>query len=518
MMLAQSGWAKTTVYALAIGNNEAPNADSRTLKYADDDAARSFEFFSRFAPVARVLTVLDAESQRRHAQVAAVARPPSAIELRLIVDEFAAAIRADVTRGDSPVVYISFSGHGAQATDGTFFLALQGENLTRRALHEELLPKLAPAFVHLFVDACHAERVVGDRGSGSRDLEVARVAVTDADRLAFEPHLPARFSRVGAIMATTADEQAHEWSRIESGVFTHELLSGLSGAADVNSDGRIEYSELQAFIASANRDIIDPRAAPKVVALAPQINVHVPVITVDQFRGTAQLTGRFDFGHFYVELANGQRELDAHLVPDQVSTIAVPAGRLFVISGDTEAELELQPGQTVSASSLRWAPATQTNSRGSISTALGRSLFNSAFGEVYYKGFVDSLGEPSVIFRAAAVGAARVEMAPPPARLSARKSFAVAAFALAGALTASTVVTSVAAANARRDFDQTQIQKTAYDAQQRVNSFTAVSVLTACSAAASAVGGVWLWRTGSTVQASVLAGPGGAGLTVRGQW
>ena len=55
------------------------------------------------------------------------------------------------------------------------------------------------------------------------------------------------------ILATTLGQQAHEWSAIESGVFTHELLSGLLGAADVNADQRIEYTELQAFIAAANR-------------------------------------------------------------------------------------------------------------------------------------------------------------------------------------------------------------------------------------------------------------------------
>ena len=46
-------------------------------------------------------------------------------------------------------------------------------------------------------------------------------------------------------------------------MFTHELLSGMLGAADVNGDLVVEYTEVQAFVAAANRDIKDPRAIPR---------------------------------------------------------------------------------------------------------------------------------------------------------------------------------------------------------------------------------------------------------------
>jgi len=32
---------------------------------------------------------------------------------------------------------------------------------------------------------------------------------------------------VGVVIATTAGQEAHEWSQLESGVFTHEVISGL---------------------------------------------------------------------------------------------------------------------------------------------------------------------------------------------------------------------------------------------------------------------------------------------------
>ena len=61
----------------------------------------------------------------------------------------------------------------------------------------------------------------------------------------------ARFPNVGAIMATASDAESHEWDAIEQGVFTHELISALRGAADVNGDGKIEYSEASAFFNAA---------------------------------------------------------------------------------------------------------------------------------------------------------------------------------------------------------------------------------------------------------------------------
>jgi uncharacterized caspase-like protein len=48
-------------------------------------------------------------------------------------------------------------------------------------------------------------------------------------------------------MASASNTQAHEWDDYQTGVFTHELLSGLRGGADVNGDGRVEYSEMAAF-------------------------------------------------------------------------------------------------------------------------------------------------------------------------------------------------------------------------------------------------------------------------------
>ena len=70
-----------------------------------------------------------------------------------------------------------------------------------------------------------------------------------------------RYPRAGVIVATSGDQETHEWSRYHGGILSHELRSALSGAADVNGDGRIEYSELRAFLAAANARVQEPRGA-----------------------------------------------------------------------------------------------------------------------------------------------------------------------------------------------------------------------------------------------------------------
>src|SRR5439155_644568 len=54
-----------------------------------------------------------------------------------------------------------------------------------------------------------------------------------------------QYPRAGVIVATSGDQDTHEWARYQSGILSHELRSALSGAADVNGSGRIELSSLK---------------------------------------------------------------------------------------------------------------------------------------------------------------------------------------------------------------------------------------------------------------------------------
>jgi uncharacterized caspase-like protein len=163
------------------------------------------------------------------------------------------------------VVLVFYSGHGRRREDGPASLTLLDGELTQKVLYEHILGALQARYVHLLVDACHAEAVVHPR-----DAQAAVVDAAPADVASYlSEKTLARFPHVGAIVASTSSAQAHEWDVYQRGVFTHEVLSGLRGAADVDGNGQIEYSELAAFLAAANRSVRDPRARLETVVRPP---------------------------------------------------------------------------------------------------------------------------------------------------------------------------------------------------------------------------------------------------------
>src|ERR1043165_10283118 len=132
VVLAAMAWssaaaARTVAYGIAIGNNAPPVASLPVLHYADDDAVRYHELFSRFADDARLLAVLDEQTQRRYPGLGASAEAPTLANLARVVSDYAARMADDVKRGDRPVLYLAFSGHGFADESGAFLAMLDGQ-------------------------------------------------------------------------------------------------------------------------------------------------------------------------------------------------------------------------------------------------------------------------------------------------------------------------------------------------------------------------------------------------------
>ncbi len=515
-LVATAAEARTTAYAIAIGNNAPPahgGAGLSALSYADDDAVRYYQFFSRFADEARLLSVLDVQTQRRYPQLVGVAQPPTVEALRSAVRLLAARVQADIKRGDQPVVYLAFSGHGAQLPDGTAFLALADGELTRAMLQRDVLTPLSAAFVNLFVDACHAEGVVGSRGLFDHEHNARTTGVSDGDAARLAEAASLHFPRVGTLVATTEGQESHEWSQIQSGVFTHELLSGLAGAADANGDGVVEYGEIQAFLTSANRDVQDPRARPHVVAYPPSVNPRLPIVSLSALRGVAFLVGDFaPLGHFHIELENGERYADANLSSELQGRIAFPANRqAFLVARDREAALTARPGETRSLGSLHFR-SKEVAARGSVEASLRDGLFASAFGLTYNRGFLDgvSLAPDSAQL---GIGARASEPG------AYRKPLAISAFVVSGLSLAAAVTTTALALKARSDYQATQIQRSASEAQDRFSRYRTAAVVTGAGAVITGVTGWLLWpRSEAPAVATPLLLGHGVGLAVQGGW
>jgi hypothetical protein len=406
--------AAVRVHLLVIGNNNAFGDGSdasaaRPLRFADDDAAAFYRLLAETAHSSHLLTVMDADTQKAYPALAPVARPPTVATLRAAVTELAWTLDDGRARGDTNVLHVFFSGHGSIGGGKEPALALLDGGISRQLLYDEILARLPADYVHLFVDACHAEAVVRPR-----DTQAATVPIKVADADAFVTRSTlARFPHVGAIVAASSDSRAHEWDQLGHGVFTHELLSALRGAADVNRDGKIEYSEIYAFLGAANRGVENARARLRVVARPPEIDRHVAVLDLTRFPTgkSARLVGvPPQAGLVELEDGAGRRLASLRAEVGFVADLIVPAGTIYVRARDKEARFEGRAGETVSFGSLSFRDPRQ-RSRGALEDAVSRGLFAGEFGRAYYNGFIDQAPDfVSVTF--AATDAVRVQATP----------------------------------------------------------------------------------------------------------
>jgi hypothetical protein len=385
------------VYVLAIGNNALP-LDRRavtgetTLNYADDDAAAVFNFLHGFSGRGSLLTLMDADTQKRFPNVVASARPPSLVELRSEVARIRSSIESDARQGRRSTLLFFYSGHGMRPSGEASYLSLLDGNLTRQMLYDEILSGIRAEYIHLFIDACYAESIVRPR-----DAEAKVVDLSEADIASYAASSTlSLFPNVGAVIAASATSQTHEWELYRHGVFTHQLLSGLRGGADVNLDRRVEYSELYAFLVAANRDVTDARARLSIVARAPAENGRVPLVELSRLRTAARITDiPSTAGLVYFEDQRGNRLVDLRVEGAAKLALTLPAGsRVFIYSHAGDGEALLQPNRSVPFTSLNLRRST-LRQRGAMDSALKRGLFATAFGPSYYRGFID--GQPEFV-------------------------------------------------------------------------------------------------------------------------
>jgi hypothetical protein len=493
IVLMSAGFASArgrAVFTLAVGYNGLPAAADREtlrpLRFADDDAARIHALGRQIGQWSRLLALLDAETLERFPELAGESAPPSRAELKRAVSELATAVAEAASRGDEPVVLFYYSGHGARRPDGSASLTLLDGELTQEDLYDQVLAPLAPATVHLVVDACHAEAAVRPRD--------AQAAVVDVSAAQMNEYLGtatlARFPRVGVIVASSRDAQAHEWDAYAGGVFTHEILSGLRGGADVNGDGRVEYSEMAAFLAAANRAVTTPEARLKTVVQAPPANPRAPLAVLGTARG-GWLQGRpAVLGSLHVEDTRGERLVDLHAELGARIALLLPTEvPLYIRTLDSEAEVQLRAGERVDFATLGFKHA-PLSARGAVDSSLRRGLFATAFGASYYRGYVDSQAslvpvELQAVDLTVSDGSAKPTRPIPGA--------AVLSLGAAGALAATSVGFGVVAWNAHQEWQGTPIEREASLAADRYDRARTAVFITAGAAVVAAAVGAYLW-------------------------
>jgi hypothetical protein len=481
-------------YVIAVGYNGLPVASSAPLEplhFADDDAIAFAAFASEGAQQTHLLTVIDSETQRRLGRWVPEVKPPSTTELHAAVNDIRRAIEGDAQGGVESTVYFYYSGHGIDESGRPPALALLDADLTRERLYADVLAALPATHVHLFVDACHAEAVVRPR-----DAQALIVPTTEQDAAQYaSTSTLARFPSVGAIIAATRGAQTHEWERYSGGVFTHELLSGLRGAADVDGNGRVEYSEIAAFLSAANGAVADPRAHLAPVVRPPIDDPRVAIFDLRTRTEDVVLEGRVEgHGLLSVEDEQGDRILDFRAEAGYRARFLVPATRtLYVRSDGGETVLRAPPGARIALGSLVFAEA-PVAARGALESALRRGLFATSFGRSYYRGFVDQASNlVPVPLLDADSGDALNDAPEAPPKAAATRTFGWIALGTAGACAVGASVFGAVALDARSTFQNTSFERAAANAADRyAMDSAAFAALGGCAVVSAAIGTYFL--------------------------
>lgn len=199
--------AEVERHAILIANNRGL-AHEAELRYAETDAAKVENVLRDLGGFpAENVTVL------RGADPTAVRRALISVNDRLR------------NAGGDALLFVYYSGHAG----------VDGLHLGRAVLPHDELTKLvrgSPATIRLLVlDSCRSGVVT--RRKGGRPAEEFTLAVEEA--LASE----------GAIFLSSSagDEDSQESDELRGSFFTHYLVSGLVGAADLDADGRVAVDE-----------------------------------------------------------------------------------------------------------------------------------------------------------------------------------------------------------------------------------------------------------------------------------
>ena len=413
LMCASTAAASDDVrrYAVIVAHGEDLAGNAPDLEYADDDAARYFELYQHIADDVQLFSVLDRDTQRLHPEAASAADAPSRARVLSGIERAFERARRDVADGLRVEFTFVLAGHGDVGPGGEGYISLLDEPFTRSDLYQHVLSRSPATTNHIVIDACNSFFLVnrrgGDDATGPGRGDVVRAFLKREDL--------SRYPNTGVLLSTSSEAESHEWSAYRAGVFSHMVRSAIAGAADVNGDGRIEYSEIEAFVAAANARIDDPRARVEIFAQPPAIDESRPLVDLRdaRFEHWLELPGGEPL-RVYLEDARGIRYLDAHMSGEReivVGLVAKPHYFVRTADGKRKARVALGGAGRIAFDRDRLRPV-EIAARSAVADAFRIWLFSEPFGPSFYQGYVSARDRRPIRFDTAAW---RPEAAPLPA-------------------------------------------------------------------------------------------------------
>jgi hypothetical protein len=306
--------APSAVFAVVVTNNRSTRLDRPDLQYADDDGARYYQMFRGVAPAehVRLLTRFDRTTAGLHPELVAAAQPPRRAALLATLAEVRTAVLEAHRAGTRTEFYFVFAGHG-DVEGGIGYLDLEDARIDPTFLEREVVDKVPADALHVVLDSCNSFFVVNPRKPGGRRWATPRDLA-----LGFA----ARHPNVGLFLSTNSEAEVYEWSELESGIFSHEVRSGLSGAADVDGDGRVSYAELAGFVDRANAKLPRSNLRPQVFQRGPNGDAGAALFSPAHAAGRRLMIGAGE-RRLWIRGAGNERLIDLHK-EDAPMTIVVP--------------------------------------------------------------------------------------------------------------------------------------------------------------------------------------------------
>ena len=401
-------------FALIVTNNRSLELGRPDLQYADDDGAKYYELFGMLADKSNItlLTELDADTRKLFPDADDVARKPTRANVEAAAAALAKLTRAAITAGREVDFYFIFAGHG-DVDDGRGFLELADGPFDSDDLATGILGAIPYTRAHVILDSCNSFFVINPRKAGGRRFATPSDATADKARL-----LP----NVGVFLSTSAEAEVFEWSALQSGIFSHAVRSGLSGAADADGDGTITYLELEAFASVAASEVRNPLYRPKVFARGPNDVRDSALLSLRGATASTVVLDAPEAMRITIRDADELRWIDTYKEANTTITLRVPERVAAQLSVD-----ELEVGDDVTVTVRRHTGTAVTEGGQPVTIAmldpadlgsaargaddLFRMLFTRPFGPSAVADYErDRIDSPEPVFGIAQEDVARMEL------------------------------------------------------------------------------------------------------------
>ena len=331
--------------AIVVGNNVGASGRA-ALRFAEDDATR----------MARVLVEMGGFSADdvyllRGRDVATARRALTALRQRT------ATLKGSQGGGKVEVIFY-FSGH----SDGRS-LEFGNEAWPFESLRQEIAATNADIRVTI-LDSCKSGALIASKGG--------------TPGAGFEIRLTDALASTGeALLASSArEESALESAEIGGSFFSHHLISGLRGAADMNTDGRVTLGEAYQYafrrtLAETSKTIYGPQHP----TYDYRMSGEGDLVLSSMARAPSVLGLPVGFDRFLVA-STGSHDVVVDLNAAPFRPIALPAGpylvRAWRAAEAYEAHVDLPPSgqRTLAVQDLRRSEVTLAAAKGDVRSAV----------------------------------------------------------------------------------------------------------------------------------------------------